>query len=167
LAEDDAIVMELNGDDWLPDSRVLAYFSRIFADEDVWMTYNSLRLNNGPPVPWANPIPREVIMRNSFRDQPEWTSSHLHAFRKKLFNHLPAGVMIDPETDGYWECADDQALYLALLELAGEHSRHIHRITYVYNYREASHAFQNNSRSVEIARRIRREQRCNPLGSLK
>lgn len=165
-AEADDIVAEVNGDDWLPDSRVLAYLNRVYADGDVWMTYNSLRLNSGSPAPWARPFPREVIMANSFRDFPMWTSSHLHSFRKRLFDHVPAGVMIDPETGDYWECADDQALYLALLELAGQHSRHLHRITYVYNYWQASHAFQDNSRSVEVARRIRQGRRCKPLVSL-
>ena len=166
LAEADDIVVELNGDDWFPDSRVLAYLNRVYAADDVWMTYNSLRLNNGPPAPWAGPIPWQVIKNNSFREQPDWISSHLHTFRKRLADHLPDGVMIDPQTGDYWECADDQALYLALLELAGEHSRHIHRITYIYNYRETSHAFQDSSRSVEIARRIRQGRRCMPLTNL-
>jgi glycosyltransferase involved in cell wall biosynthesis len=166
LADAEAVVVELNGDDWFPDHLVLNYLNRVYADDGVWMTYNSLRLAGGPPVPWARPFSREVIRNNAFRDQQDWTSSALHTFRKRLFDHLPDGVMIDPETGDYWECADDQALYLALLELAGEHSRHIHRITYVYNFRETSHTFKDNSRSVEIARRIRQGRRFEPLNSL-
>lgn len=165
-ADSTDIVVELNGDDWLPDPRVLTYLNRVYANGAVWMTYNSPRLSSGPAAPWARPVPKKVVASNTFRDQPEWTSSHLHTFRKKLFDHLPMEVMIDPDTGDYWECADDQALYLAMLELAGAHARHIYRVTCVYNYWEASHAYNDGQRSRDLAAKIRRAQRRQPLERL-
>jgi glycosyltransferase involved in cell wall biosynthesis len=162
-AGSDAIVIELNGDDWLPDPGVLSFFSRVYADNDVWMTYNTCRVKNGPPADWARPFSRDTIARNAFRDVPVWTASHLHTFRKRLYDHLATDVFIDPLTGSYWECADDQALYLGLLELAGRHSRHIDRITCVYNYWEASHSYQDRERSIATAERVRQGRKYQPL----
>lgn len=165
-APEDAIVVELNGDDWLPDTGVLSYLNRVYADPAVWMTYNSARLAAGPPASWARPYSAAVVHANAFREQEEWTASHLHSFRRKLFDHLNGDSFIDPQTGQFWECADDQALYLALLELCGEHARHLDRITYVYNFRDASHSFQNAARSVSVAARVRRSKGYLPLARL-
>ena len=165
-AEPEAVVIELNGDDWLPDNKVLGYMSRVYADEKVWMTYNTLRVHNGPPVPWARKFPQAVINQNAFRDQTEWSASHLHTFRKGLFDHLDEETFIDPLTGDYWECADDQAIYLGMLELAGQHSRHLNRVTCVYNFWEASHSFHDNDKSVAAAERIRQMDRYQPLKQL-
>lgn len=166
LADEDEIVAELNGDDWLPDTKVLDYLNRVYARKDIWMTYNSLRLSSGPPASWARPVPRAVVAANAFRDQDEWTTSHLHTFRKRLYDHLPADVMIDPETGTYWECADDQALYLGLFELAGRHSLHLNRITCIYNFWESSHSYADAGKSLATAGRIRQTRRCSPLDRL-
>lgn len=165
-APDSAIVIELNGDDWLPDNRVLDFFNTVYADDATWMTYNTLRINNGPPVAWARKFSRRIVENNFFRDQREWGASHLHTFRKKLFDHIDAQTFIDPETGDYWECADDQALYLSLLELAGSHSRHIYRITCVYNFWESSHCYHESEKSVATAGRIRKLPRYQPLAHL-
>jgi hypothetical protein len=163
MAPDNAIVIELNGDDWLPDSHVLDFFSRVYFCEDVWMTYNSVRISNGPPADCSRGFSQSVIQNNAFRDQSYWQASHLHTFRRKLFDHVADDTFIDPETGQYWECADDQALYLSMLELAGSHSKHINRITCIYNFWEYSHAFTDSQKSIVTAERIRKLRKCRPL----
>lgn len=165
-AEQDAVVVELNGDDWLPDNKVFDYMSRVYADEDVWMTYNTLRVHNGPPVPWAKGFSQAVIKQNAFRDVTGWTASHLHTFRKKLFDHLDEDTFLDPKTGLYWECADDQAIYLSMFELAGRHSKNINRISYVYNFNESSHAYTDHEKSKECAARIRAGKKYQPIDVL-
>lgn len=162
----DAVVVELNGDDWLADPGVLAFLGKVYADDDVWMTYNTCRTRNGPPADWARPYSSEVIANNAFRDEPGWQASHLHSFRKKLFEHLDPDTFIDPLTGAFWECADDQVLYLGMLELAGKHSRHLHRVSYIYNFWEASHSYQDGARSIATAARIRQMNRYAPLPGL-
>lgn len=166
LASEDAIVIELNGDDWLADNRVLSFLNRVYASPDIWMTYNTLRYDNGLPALWARPIPDEVVERNGFRDLGEWLSSAPHTFRSRLFSHLREDTFRDPETGDYWESADDQAIYLAMLELAGHHARHLHRVLYVYNFRESSHCFHGSDLSEGRVRRIRQQPRYMPLESL-
>jgi hypothetical protein len=96
----------------------------------------------------------------------EWVSSAPHTFRSELFGHVLEGTLIDPETGEYWESADDQALYLAMLELAGRHARHLDRVMYVYNFREDSHCFAGSTLSQGRALRIRRQSRYLPLERL-
>jgi len=166
LAEEGSIVVELNGDDWLSDSNVFCFLNKVYSDKDVWMTYNTFRSLDGMPALWAQKVPKQVIEQNSFRDYGEWTTSALHSFRKELFGHLLDETFIDPDTGDLWESADDQALYLSLLELSGHHSRHLYRVTYIYNFREDSHCFSGSKESESRAKRIRQSHRYNPLEKL-
>ena len=151
----DCVVLELNGDDWLPDPGVLDFLNRVYADDGVWMTYNTLCYPDGRVPPWAKPYPRAVVSANAYRDYSGWPSSHLHSFRRRLFDHLRPETLIDPDTGNLWESADDQAIYLAMLELSGRHARHLNRVTYVYNFGEQSHTHGNPEESEQRARRIR------------
>ena len=136
MAEPGSIVIEVDGDDWLPDRNVLKFFNKVYQDEDVWTTYNTpIRFDNGRyhrhPHPQRLPIPAEVIAKNAIR-QYGWRSHHLHTFRAELLHHIREESLIDPKTGRYWGTRDKSVFY-PMLELAGRHSRHIYRITYVYN----------------------------------
>jgi glycosyltransferase involved in cell wall biosynthesis len=161
-----SVVLELNGDDWLPDPGVLDFLNRVYADDEVWMTYNTLCYPDGRVPPWAKPYPRAIVHSNSYRGYPGWPSSHLHTFRRQLFDHLRPETFIDPATDTLWESADDQVIYLAMLELSGRHARHLNRVTYVYNFWEQSHSHNNPQGSEERALRIRQGEKYTPLASL-
>jgi len=162
----ESIVLELNGDDWLPDSEVLAFLNKVYDDEDVWMTYNTLCYPNGQVPTWAMPYPARVVKDNAFREYPDWPSSHLHTFRQVLFGHIRPETFIDPETGEYWESADDQAIYLAMLELSASHARHLNRVTCVYNFWESSHSYEAPKMTQERARRIRQGKKYSPLKRL-
>lgn len=165
MAEPGSIVFELNGDDWLPDARTLDFLDRVYCDEDVWTTYNTLRLSDGRLPTQFRPIPARVIRANAFRDHV-WMSTAPHTFRAELFSHVDETSLIDPDTGEYWANADDLALYFAMLELAGSHSRHIHRVMYIYNYREYSETRKDGAGQLDRADRIRRAPRYRPLEQL-
>lgn len=160
------IVIELNGDDWLADRGVLAYLNRVYANPEVWMTYNTPRYVSGLPALWAEPFPAAIVAANAFREMGGWISSHPHTFRRALFDHVREETLLDPKTGGFWESADDQAIYLAMLELAGRHSRHLYRAMYVYNFHEQSHAYVDGASSEARARRIRQQPKYQPLEAL-
>ena len=110
-------------------------------------------------------IPAEIVRNNAYRDA-RWWSSALHTFRRELYDHVDPKVMIDPATGEYWESADDQALYLAMLELAGPHARHLYRITYLYNFRELSEHNVDREGQRDRNQRIRQQPRQRPLERL-
>ena len=164
MAPAGSIVIELNGDDRLPEARTLAFLNLVYQDPDVWMTYNTFRRSDGV-LPIALPPPKTVRQARSYRKSP-WATSHLHTFRAELFRHVPASVLIDPENGTYWAKADDVALCLAMLELAGEHARPLYRITCHYNFHPATEEQLDPEGQRSLARRIRLADPLKPLRSL-
>jgi glycosyltransferase involved in cell wall biosynthesis len=152
-ADSEAIVVELNGDDWLPDPGVLSFLNKVYQDPGVWMTYNTQRESTGV-IPFQLPLPREIRRSRTYRDHP-WATSHLHTFRRPLFDHVPERIMVDPETGTFWESADDVALYFYMLELAGDHALHVWRITYLYNFHEQTEFRLDREGQLARERRIR------------
>lgn len=156
MAEPGWIVLEVNGDDWLPDGGVLRFLNKVYADQDVWMTHNTFRYFTRGRAGRAStmlPVPRGRVEKSSVRKAP-WNTSHLHSFRAELFFHLDEESLVDPESGRYWESAVDKAIYLPMLELAGHHARHLFRVTYVYNFRESSQAKEYIAAQQERKQRI-------------
>ena len=163
-AKPDAIVIELNGDDRLPDPGVFRFLNKVYQNPSVWMTYNTLRESTGV-IPFQLPPPPDVRKNCSYRSHP-WATSHLHSFRRELFDHVPEDVMIDPETGAYWKSADDIALYLCMLELAGDHARHLWRITYHYNFHQQTEYRLDREGQLDREQRIRNQAGATPLDVL-
>ncbi len=161
----DSVVLQLDGDDWLPDPLVLAYLDMVYHDPEVWMTYNSWIGSDGSASNNSLPVPRGVVARNAFR-KARWTSSHLHSFRAPLFSHVRDESLIDPESGKPWRSAVDHACYLPMLELAGSHARHLDRITYVYNQRQESVFYTSRAHQLSCDDRIRQLPGYRPLARL-
>ena len=132
IAPPGSIICELNGDDWLPDPGVISYLNKVYQNPHVWMTYNTAKTKQGRLVKPV-PISKDIIRNNSYREKASF-GRHLHTFRQELFTHLKEESLIDPDTGEYFISGDDKAFYLSLQELAGWHSRHLYRFTYIYNY---------------------------------
>jgi glycosyltransferase involved in cell wall biosynthesis len=153
MADPSAIGIELNGDDWLPDPGVLRFLSKVYSDDDVWMTYNTLRQTDGTIV-YQLPPPREVRRDRSYR-RAAWTSSHLRTFRVGLYHLIPEAQLIDPATGCHWDMAPDMAVYFAMLELAGRHARHVYRITCTYHPHAMSEHVRDRAAQMAADTRIR------------
>lgn len=161
----ESIVLQVDADDWLPDPRVLAYLDMLYHDPDLWMTYNSWVFPDGRASLNSDPIPRRIVERNAFRDH-SWISSHLHSFRRELFDHVEEQSLMDPETGDYWTAAVDMSHYFPMLELAGAHARHVRRITYVYNEHPGSLISAKREHQLACEKRIRALPRYGRLVSL-
>lgn len=160
-----SIVVELNGDDWLPDDGVLAHLDTLYADPSVWMTYNSCAFSDGRMRALNRPYPDATVRDGSYRDA-DWHAGALRTFRAELFSHVADDELIDPATGTYWESADDMVIFLALLELSGGHARHVERATYVYNHRETSEDRRDLAGGRKRGERIRAMPRHAPLARL-
>jgi glycosyltransferase involved in cell wall biosynthesis len=161
----DSIVVQLDGDDWLPDPGVLSYLNLLYQDADLWMTYNSWAFPDGRTALNCHPIAERVVRENAFRDAP-WTSSHLHSFRAKLFSYVRNESLVDPETSEFFRSAVDMAHYFPMLELAGHHARHVERVLYVYNLHASSIESHDRERQLACEQRIRALERYQPLTAL-
>jgi hypothetical protein len=122
----DAIVANLDGDDWLGPTNALEIVASVHEDGAL-VTYGSFIFADGRPG-FAAPYAAGDDVRKA-----PWRATHLKTFRAGLFQ------AIDPEDfkiDGTWaRYARDQAFMLPMLEMAG-HARavFIPDILCVYNY---------------------------------
>jgi len=164
LAEKTSIGIELNGDDWLPDPGVLRFLNKVYTDEEVWMTYNTLRQTDGT-VLFQLPPPRTVRIPREYRSAP-WMTSHLHTFRMRLLRQLPPELFVDPATGTFWDLSQDMAVYLPIMEMAGDHAHHIYRITCIYNPHESSDHIRARSAQLAAEERIRSLPPHRPVASL-
>lgn len=160
-----SIVLQVDGDDWLPDPRVLAFLNRSYADSSLWMTYNTWRFPDGRGSVHSVPLSPKVVAEGTVRSAP-WTTSHLHSFRAELFAHVREEDLKDPETGEYWRASVDMAHYLPMLELAGTHARHVDRVTYVYNLHSNSIISKRREEQLACERRIRAQSPYRPLDAL-
>lgn len=155
------ILVELDLDDAFPDCGVIPFLNKVYQDPGVWMTYNTMKINNAPSR-ISKRLPNRVIAENAIRKY-NWVTQPLHSFRRFLMDSLDDRYLIDPETGKYWELADDQAIYMTLFELCGRRVRHINRITYLCNMHGQTSEIKERGRQVEISNRIRALAPASPL----
>ncbi len=119
---DDAIVVSLDGDDWL----LPGALERVQQahDEGALVTYGSFRYADGRPG-FAAPV------QGPIRRAP-WTATHLKTFRAGLFRRIKREHLQTPE--GLWlEHARDMAIMFPMVEMAGPRAVFIPDVLYVYN----------------------------------
>jgi len=126
---DDEIVVQLDGDDWLYDDQVLADLNTIYSSEKVWLTHGSFIEYPRGESHWSIPVPDDVIKRNAFREYR--CPSHLRTFYSWLFKKIE---LEDFLYDGQFvPMTCDMAIMFPMLEMAGERHKFISRKIYVYN----------------------------------
>ena len=124
---DDEICVEVDGDDWLPNSNVLSYIDEVYQNNDVWMTSGSFSYHNGRPGFASPPHTIENLRKQTF------TLSHLRTWKSWLWKKINEEDLKD-ETGNYWSVAGDLAFMFPMLEMSGmEHFKFLSEKLYVYN----------------------------------
>lgn len=125
------VIVVLDGDDWLSNSRVLSKLSNEY-NTGIQMTYGSfVRYPDGIIGQESSQYPKDVIESNSFREDV-WRASHLRTFKYDLWSKVKKEDLID--IDGkFYETSYDQAMMLPMLEMCGSNSKFIEDILCVYN----------------------------------
>tara|TARA_B100000131_G_scaffold318971_1_gene363912 strand:- start:8174 stop:8926 length:753 start_codon:yes stop_codon:yes gene_type:complete len=127
------IIVNLDGDDWLPNSRVLSYLNEVYQDDDVWLTY-------GNHVNWPDienqpfPIfqyPEYVVKENSYRNF-RFLASHMRAYRHALWAKVKQEDLLG-EDGKHWQTAWDLAYMIPMCEMAGPKAKFLSKHLYVYN----------------------------------
>ena len=131
-AQDDDVIILLDGDDWFASSLTLQHLNTHYKDKKCWMTYGSYVLHPHAVVgPEPSEYPEEVINNNDYRSD-QWRASHLRTFRTHMWNQIDQKDLQDANGD-YYKMAYDQAIMLPLLEMAGNRCKYIPEILHVYN----------------------------------
>lgn len=159
LINDQDIIVEIDGDDWLSSTFVLDYLNNIYQDPEIWMTYGQYQMYPSGQLGghFGMSISPSI---NEYRKYP-FPYSHLKTYKYWLFNKIDRKDLIDKETGKIYNAAWDHALCLPMVEMAG--MNHIYRcsdILYILNRSEElqneGKVNTNNQKLVE--QRIRQNQ---------
>jgi glycosyltransferase involved in cell wall biosynthesis len=130
LCEDDEIVVVLDGDDWLANSKVLQRLSKEY-DKEVYMTYGQYVSYPDMQKGCSRSIPKDVVDKNSYR-KFRWCSSHLRTYYAWLFKKINKEDLM---YEGKWlEMTSDLAAMFPMLEMSGSKHSFIPDVLYIYNY---------------------------------
>jgi glycosyltransferase involved in cell wall biosynthesis len=156
--DDDDICVEVDGDDWLPDSKVFDRISALYEDTDVWLANGSFKYHDGRNG-FAKPYESFDNIRNE-----TFTLTHLRTWRAFLWKKIKQEDLKD-ENGIFWSVAGDLSFMYPMSEMSGiEHYRFMSDINYVYNESNPINDHKVNLNSViEIANKIRRKTPYNKL----
>ncbi len=124
---DDEVCVEVDGDDWLPHSKVFSFINDLYKQGNVWMTSGSFTYHNGRPGFASPPTTIENLRQQAF------TLSHLRTWKSWLWKKIDENDLKDSSGE-YWSVAGDLAFMFPMLEMSGlEHFRFISEKLYIYN----------------------------------
>lgn len=124
---EDVVCIEVDGDDYLPNSKVFENIYKIYENPDVWMTSGSFRYHDNRPGFASPPHTFDNVRKQAF------TLSHLRTWRKWLWNKIDQNDLKD-EDGNYYSVAGDLAFMFPMFEMSGkEHYRFLSDINYIYN----------------------------------
>jgi hypothetical protein len=126
-----AIIVLVDGDDFLAHPQVLTRLDAIYQDPDVWVTWGQFTRFPEDSEGFCAPIPSEIVSANAFRDYP-FVSSHLRTFYAGLYQRIRP-VDLQDSAGRFFTTAGDVAQMWALHEMAGPHGRFVDEVLYHYN----------------------------------
>jgi len=129
--EDQDVIITLDGDDWLYNSRVLTKLDRIYSHEDVYLTYGQFITYPRGNIGSCRPVSNETITNRSFR-KIKWVFSHPKTFKYYLWRHIKDEDLRDKDGN-IFKVASDLAIMFPMLEMAAYRFRYINEFLYVYN----------------------------------
>jgi glycosyltransferase involved in cell wall biosynthesis len=125
--DDMEVIVELDGDDWLPDSSTLERIQKVYHDPNIWIANGSFIYSNGN-VGFSSQQIIDSDLRNS-----RFTASHIRTWRAFLWRKISQEDLKD-ENGIYWRVTGDLSFMYPMLEMAGnEHYKYMKEINYVYN----------------------------------
>jgi glycosyltransferase involved in cell wall biosynthesis len=124
--DDEDIVIEIDGDDFLLNSDVVGDIRKVYLDKKVWLTNGSFMYSDGNPG-FSSECNPDTVRKDAFR------FSHLRTWKTFLWKSIPEDYLKDDDGT-YFKSAADVAYTFSLLELAGrENYRFLPNLYYVYN----------------------------------
>lgn len=151
--EDDELLIEVDGDDWLPDAKVFERINEIYKNPDVWIANGSFKYSNGHPG-FSSPQTNFENLRGA-----RFTASHIRTWRAFLWRNIKEEDLRDENGD-YWQWSGDLCFMFPMLEMSGEeHYSFMTDINYVYNAENPINEHKvDMSMVTDHANRIRNKQ---------
>lgn len=127
MIDDNEVCVEIDGDDWLPNSKTLQLINDVYQDQNIWITNGSFKYANG-----TDGFSHKQAINNNLRSA-RMTCSHMRTWRAFLWRNIKQEDLKD-ENGVYWSVTGDLAFMFPMLEMATEeHYKFINETTYIYN----------------------------------
>jgi glycosyltransferase involved in cell wall biosynthesis len=161
LIQDEDIIVEIDGDDWLLHPFVFSYLNQIYQDENIWMTYGQyVHYTDGSTGGhYHMHLDDNIDKHNTYR-QSAFPYSHLKTFKAHLMNNITDEDLTDPTTGKYFNAAADFALSMPLVEQAGK-SRIFRVPEPLYVYNNSSEVESETNNRVDLQKQV--EQRIRQI----
>lgn len=155
---DNDIVVEIDGDDWLPNPSVLSRINEIYLDDNIWITNGSFKYATGE-MGFSSPQFNFDTLRFD-----RFTASHLRTWRVFLWRNIKDEDHKDTKGN-YFTINADLAYMLPMLEMAGfEHYKFLPEVNLIYNNLNPINDHKVNMDLVnKIAYEIRNKPKYNKL----
>ena len=125
--DDNEVLVEVDGDDFLPDVNVLNRINNVYKDPNVWIANGSFQ--------YANSSPGFSQAQSDFDNlrASRFTASHIRTWRAFLWRNIKPEDLRDENGD-YWQWSGDLCFMFPMLEMSGpEHYKFMKDINYIYN----------------------------------
>lgn len=175
FADNNDILIFLDGDDWLNNINVLNYLNDVYSlDENVWLTYGSvLEYYKGKykKLNISRKLDTNIIKNNEYRmGKQGFITSHLRTCYAWVYKLIPLEYLLSP-THKFLPFSTDVAEMRCQIELVGFHHKFITKRLYVYNrdnslqYTSSYKYRKNNKESQIIRKHIKNMPVLSPLSS--
>jgi len=125
--KDDEVLIEVDGDDYLPDNQVFNRINELYKDSEVWIANGSFKYSSGAPGFSKKQDNFQNLRKSRF------TASHIRTWRAFLWRNIKEEDLRD-ENGEYWQWSGDLCFMYPMLEMSGEeHYRFMSDVNYVYN----------------------------------
>lgn len=125
--DDEDIFVEVDGDDWLPDSKVFQRVIDHYSVDDVWIANGCFKYSDGR-MGFSQPVTNIKGLRHG-----PYTASHLRTWKIFLWRSIIPEDLRDSQGK-WWSCACDLIFMYDMFELSGlEHYKFMEDINYIYN----------------------------------
>jgi len=125
--DDEDVFIEVDGDDWLPDSKVFERVVNHYESGDIWIANGCFRYSDGRKG-FSSEIKSFGNLRNS-----TFTASHLRTWKIFLWRKIRVKDLKNNNNE-YWETTGDLSFMYPMLEMSGkEHYLFMSDINYIYN----------------------------------
>jgi len=147
--QDEDIVVELDGDDWLYDSNVLTLINEKYTNnKDLWITNGSFVYSSGG-FGFSSKVNTSTIRTDTF------FFSHLRTWKTHLWRNIEEESFMDVNGE-YFKSGGDVAYCFPMVEMAGEkHYEYIPNILYVYNEQNPRNDHKSGSGSGSPHEQVR------------
>ena len=123
----DDVVIQVDGDDWLPDDKVFERVVDHYRDPDVWLTYGQFQYSDGRPGFAAPMTPGINIRKATFQ------LCALRSWKAFLWKSIRKEDLID-ETGWYPHRGGDTFFMFPMVEMAThKHIKFLKEVNYIYN----------------------------------